>query len=93
LLVTKIDPFSLTTIPLEQCANGRSLGTATGFIWKRREQHYLITNWHVVTGRNARTGELEMKVQPDTLKMPLNTRIMDFGAFSFCYKRDDFGVP
>jgi hypothetical protein len=33
------------------------------------------------------------KVQPDMLKMPLNTRIMDFGAFSFCYKRDDFGVP
>jgi Trypsin-like peptidase domain len=81
--VTKIDPFSLTTIPLEQCANGQSLGTATGFIWKRREQHYLVTNWHVVTGRNARTGELEMKVQPDMLKMPFNTRIVDFGKQTY----------
>jgi hypothetical protein len=81
--MTKIDPFSLTTIPLEQCANGLTLGTATGFIWKRREQHYLITNWHVVTGRSARTGKLEMKVQPDMLKMPLNTRIMDFGKQTY----------
>jgi hypothetical protein len=24
--------------------------TATGFFWKRRNQTYLITNWHVVTG-------------------------------------------
>ena len=81
--MAKIDPFSLTTIPLEQCANGLTLGNATGFIWKRREQHYLITNWHVVTGRNARTGNLEMKVQPDVLKMPLNTRIRDFGKQTY----------
>jgi hypothetical protein len=66
--MTKIDPYSLTTVPLEQCADGNSFGIATGFIWQRREQHYLITNWHVVTGRNARTGELETPVQPDMLR-------------------------
>jgi len=33
-LMTNIDPYSLTTAPLEQCANGNSFGTATGFIWR-----------------------------------------------------------
>jgi hypothetical protein len=77
--MTKIDPYSLTTVPLEQCANGNSFGIATGFIWQRREQHYLITNWHVVAGRNARTGEIETPVQPDMLRAHFNTRVMNFG--------------
>jgi hypothetical protein len=81
--MTKIDPFSLTTVPLDQCANGKVFGTATGFVWRQRNQHYLITNWHVVTGRNARTGELETPVQPDMLKAHFNTRIMDFGKKTY----------
>ena len=43
------------------------------------EQHYLITNWHVITGRNARTGKLEGQARPDLFKVMFNTRIMDFG--------------
>jgi hypothetical protein len=83
LPVTKIDPFSLTTLPLEQCANGNAFATATGFMWLRRDRYYLITNWHVVTGRNARTGELETPVQPDMLRAHFNTRIMDFGKKTY----------
>jgi hypothetical protein len=77
--MTKIDPFSLTTVPLEQCANAETLGAATGFIWRRREQHYLITNWHVVSGRNAQTGEQITTVQPDMLRAHFNTPIKNFG--------------
>ena len=46
---------------------------ATAFVWQRGPQHYLITNWHVATGRNARTGELETEVQPDMLRALFNT--------------------
>jgi hypothetical protein len=77
--MTKIDPFSLTTLPLEQCANGKTLGTATGFIWKRRETHYLITNWHVVSGKNAQTEEQITKIRPDKLRAHFNTAIKNFG--------------
>jgi hypothetical protein len=80
-MTTTLDPYSLATVPLEQCANGNTFGTATGFIWKRREKNYLITNWHVVTGRNAETGEPEpcFPVRPDMLRVQFNTRVMDFG--------------
>ena len=31
--------------------------TWDGFIWKAREQHYLVTNWHVLSMRDFFTGE------------------------------------
>jgi hypothetical protein len=92
--MTKVDPFSLTTVPLDVSANGNALGSATGFIWKEGEQHYLITNWHVVTGRNARTNALEAKVQPDMLSLLFNTRIMHFGKQQYDIKiRDQNNSP
>jgi len=47
-----IDQFTLTAIPLELYFNEMPLGQATGFLWKNKEQHYLITNWHVVTAQD-----------------------------------------
>lgn len=49
--MTTIDPFSLTTTPIEQFFNATLLGTATGFVWSIGEKYFLITNWHVVTCR------------------------------------------
>src|ERR1700722_9052782 len=78
--MTKIDPYSLTTVPLEQCANGNAFGSATGFIWRRSDKHYLITNWHVVTGKDAVTGEpLPAPTRPEMLRAYFNTKAMDFG--------------
>src|SRR5262245_54888767 len=93
--MTSIDAYSLTTIPLELRANDRSLErTATGFIWKRDEQHYLITNWHVVTGRNAETGKLELEVRPDQLRTLFNTKIGTFGKQQWDINiRDADGKP
>jgi hypothetical protein len=76
--MTEIDLFSLTTVPVEQYANDKLLGSATAFIWKRGEKHYLITNWHVVTGRNAQTRCLELPVRPEFLRAHFNTRTRDF---------------
>jgi hypothetical protein len=78
--MTKIDTFSLTAVPVEQCANGKPFGVATAFAWKRGAQHYLITNWHVVTGRHAQSGKLETIVQPDMIRPHFDTQLMDFGT-------------
>jgi hypothetical protein len=44
-----LDRLSLSTVPITPLFNNRELGGATGFVWKRRERIYLITNWHVVS--------------------------------------------
>lgn len=47
-----IDEFSVKPLFLETYYQQRQLSVATGFIVKRGENFYLITNWHVVTCRN-----------------------------------------
>jgi hypothetical protein len=47
--MTALDQFILTTVPLEQYFNDTRLGQGTGFVWKSRDQHYLVTNWHVLS--------------------------------------------
>jgi hypothetical protein len=92
--MNEIDAFSLTTLPVEQFANGQAMKSATAFIWKEREQHYVITNWHVITGRNAVTGELESPARPDTLRALFNVRVGEFGKQQYDIKiRDDDGRP
>ncbi|HEY1748856.1 MAG TPA: hypothetical protein VGG11_19100 [Xanthobacteraceae bacterium] len=77
--MNEIDPFSLATIPIQQLANAQPMRSATAFVWKEGSQHYLITNWHVITGRNAATGKLETEARPDTLRALFNIRTGDFG--------------
>ncbi|MGP0585555.1 S1 family peptidase [Paenibacillus timonensis] len=67
-----IDPLSLTSVQLECYANGQSLGFATGFVIGYLESFYVITNWHVVTGRNADTNKLldqQNAAIPDSIKI------------------------
>src|SRR3954452_3152561 len=49
---SRIDRLSFCTTPIEITGDGCSTPAshATGFFWKRRNQTYLVTNWHVVTG-------------------------------------------
>src|SRR5882762_5082924 len=56
--VIQPDPVSLTThhVHLGRKDTGAIISSATGFIYRRGDQHFLITNWHVVTGTNAQTG-------------------------------------
>ena len=76
--MTKLDPYSLTTVPVEQYANGKRLKSATAFVWKNNDRHFLVTNWHVITGRDAITGKLECPVRPDVLRAHFNPRVPDF---------------
>lgn len=51
--------LSFTSIPIAMyfSETKQKLASATGFIYKRNQKLYLITNWHNVVGKNPLTGE------------------------------------
>lgn len=53
-----IDQLSLSILQIRVFINQGFGGSATGFIIKKNNQLYLVTNWHVVAGRNQDDGEL-----------------------------------
>ena len=53
-----ISDLSAQSVFLKQTADGHDLGTATGFIVEHNSRPYLITNWHVLTGKNPDTNDL-----------------------------------
>lgn len=55
-----IDEFSVKPLYLETYLGEQRLGVATGFVVKKNESYYLITNWHVVTGRNPFNNNLPL---------------------------------
>lgn len=56
-----INTLSLCCTPIELLANdgsGNIISHSTGFYWSHKGKSYLVTNWHVISGRNIFTGEL-----------------------------------
>jgi len=55
------DTRSLCCTPIELLSKDGTeivISTATGFFWLHNGQAYLVTNWHVVSGRDPFTGEI-----------------------------------
>lgn len=52
-----VDPLSTTSLHVVPKFNEVELASATAFTIESNKVPYLVTNWHVVTGRNADTGE------------------------------------
>lgn len=54
-----VDSISFATLRLRMCFQEpeNALSVATGFVYKRQDTHYLITNWHNVAGRNPTTKQ------------------------------------
>lgn len=70
--ISDIDPLSLTSVLLECFFKDILLSTATGFIVTHHSTgSYVITNWHVVSGRNPDTGETlnKNRAVPDSIKI------------------------
>jgi hypothetical protein len=99
----EIDQFSLTTVPLELFYKNRArgtetpLGTATAFVWKHYDnKHFLITNWHVVSGRDAITRKY-LKAhagRPNMLRARFNYPGQQFGKIQTdIYIRDENDEP
>lgn len=64
-----IDPLSASSLLLQVCTDNQVLGTATGFPIKISETFYLVTNWHVVTGRSPYDNKLNTPTEPNNLKI------------------------
>jgi hypothetical protein len=63
---TQFDSLSLSSLKIE-LYSGRFIGAATGFIVRRDGGDFLITNWHVVTGRHPKNDSLILKEKPESL--------------------------
>ncbi len=55
----RVDPLSARSLSLITSIGDTAIATATGFIVKHQNKHFLITNWHVVTGKDPSTGKIE----------------------------------
>ncbi len=51
-----IDPLSLSSLQINVYYHDEQLGSATGFIISSNRKLYLVTNWHVLSGRDHDTG-------------------------------------
>ena len=68
-----IDEFSVKPLYMEMYRGEQNAGVATGFVVKKNDSHYLITNWHVVTCRNPYNNNRPLSttgvVDPNILKV------------------------
>jgi hypothetical protein len=71
----KPNPVSLSSIFLEPQFGNNPLSIATGFIWEHGNAHYLVTNWHVMTGLHPQTKQAlsASGATPDRMRVWLHT--------------------
>jgi Trypsin-like peptidase domain len=71
-----IDEYSLAAIPIQMLFNATELSVGTAFIWKLNDSHWLITNWHNVSGRDPNTGKhlSRTAAEPNKLRVLFNVR-------------------
>jgi hypothetical protein len=83
-----LDRLSLATVPITPYFNQSSMPGATGFIWKRHERFYLITNWHVASATHLFTGHLLLKggMRPNQFQCQFIVRIGN-------YERETIDIP
>ncbi|MEU0371199.1 trypsin-like peptidase domain-containing protein [Streptomyces sp. NPDC006283] len=64
---------SVQSLFLVATTNGQQIGSATGFVVLKDGAPYLITNWHVASGRHPGTGQPRSRTgaTPDTLHIPM----------------------
>lgn len=53
-----VNPYSLASYYVEPCFDNVKLSNATCFFTRQNKKLYLVTNWHVVSGKDADTLEL-----------------------------------
>ena len=66
--------LSFSSVKLELFSKDAAyLKSASGFVVEARGQHYLITNWHVVSGRNISVDESQKSIhEPYTVKTSIH---------------------
>ena len=85
------------SLPLTLLCKGAPIGSATGFFYRVEERYFLVSNWHVLSGRNPYTGQANHKLAalPDALGLALHRKDR-LGEFVEGYSAnlvDDQGTP
>ena len=55
--VVSIDPLSVSSLYLKLYVNGNFLSNATGFVAIHKGRNFLVTNWHVLSGRDPEDAQ------------------------------------
>jgi Trypsin-like peptidase domain len=76
----QIDHLSLCTVPIFPFCYQHALAQATAFWYRRGDDPYLVTNWHVLSGRNPITGQPRhaQGAVPNTLQTHLQAPDLGF---------------
>lgn len=76
LIMPNIDQYSVAARPLEMFFQQTFLSLGTAFVWKQGSDHYLVTNWHNVSGKDPRTGKhlSQTLAEPDQVKTWWNVK-------------------
>jgi len=82
-----LDSLSLSSYKLELYAGAKYVGSATGFVVKHEGSLYLITNWHVVTGRDRWTDSLISITKADTIAVWFQAKTKDTIALTWVRER------
>ena len=71
-----LNRFTFCACPVETFIGNEILARATAFFWQHGDQIYLVSNWHVLSGRNPKTGQSKEKdgSVPDGLKVKFTPR-------------------
>lgn len=76
---TRFDTLSLSVCLLSLEGVGSTPRQATGFFWRRSNQVFLFTNWHVVTGINPLDGKSSSGWCPENLVVDCFSKISPGG--------------
>ncbi len=75
-----IDYLSFASFYVETYYNDQIISNATAFCYKKAEQCYLVSNWHVMSGRYPKADENgNYKVQHSQLAVPNKIKVHMFG--------------
>ena len=70
-----ISPPSYSSARIELLCNKNSIGVASGFFYENKENTYLVSNWHVFSGRSCHTGQpLYSSAIPDEMRIHFNAQ-------------------
>jgi hypothetical protein len=75
-----IDHFSSVAVLVRPKCDDLRLAQASGFLWRHDGQIFLVSNWHVLSGRNPLTGQpLDTRngACPNRIELGLNLRGSD----------------
>lgn len=74
-----LDSLSAVSLQVIGISNGRPIATSSGFIVNRRGKNYLITNWHVVSGKDPNQNYNiinESGLVPDSLRIRFHAKVL-----------------